>query len=211
MDISLEGNVLSSSNNEPTDRLSIQSSNLHGKIRLFSVENPNLNFSLDEIRSQNLLINEANLIFYVHPETIKNNGLIAKRLYLYNDNSGASLSDYEADNSVSNSGINTNKQIFGGILELDEDNNPYRYKFNLTNHISNIIRNEGENHDLGLVVTGDIENPFVIKALKNPGLVEINYPVAATLNPLGAVLVGSHPNIELIDKKATLELIYSSY
>ena len=96
-------------------------------------------------------------------------------------------------------------------MELDEDNNPYRYKFNLTNHISNIIRNEGENHDLGLVVTGDIENPFVIKALKNPGLVEINYPVAATLNPLGAVLVGSHPNIELIDKKATLELIYSSY
>ena len=42
-------------------------------------------------------------------------------------------------------------------------------------------------------------------------LESLNYPVAATLNPLGTVLIGSHPASTLNDKKVKLELIYSSY
>ena len=96
-------------------------------------------------------------------------------------------------------------------LELDENNNPYRYKFNLTNHISNIIRNDSENYDLGLVVTANIDDSRAIKALKGIDSETLNYPVSATLNPLGTVLIGSHPDSTLNDKKVKLELIYSSY
>jgi hypothetical protein len=37
------------------------------------------------------------------------------------------------------------------------------------------------------------------------------YPLTATLNPLGAILVGSHPDELLDDKRVRLEIIYSSY
>ena len=209
-DAAIEQRIESSKNNVPTDKLFVQSSRLHGKIRLFADENPDSNSFLEDIRTETFLINEANLIFYVDPESTSE-ALTANRLYLFNYESGAPLTDYTIDASVSNFGTNSNKQNFGGILELDENNNPYRYKFNLTNHISNIIRNDSENYDLGLVVTANIDDSRAIKALKGIDSETLNYPVSATLNPLGTVLIGSHPDSTLNDKKVKLELIYSSY
>jgi hypothetical protein len=96
-------------------------------------------------------------------------------------------------------------------LERDASGKPYRYKFDLTNHISNIIRSDSLNYDLGLVVTANIENPTTVKADEEESLETIQYPLSATLNPLGAVLVGSHPDSTLTDKRVKLEIIYSSY
>jgi len=79
------------------------------------------------------------------------------------------------------------------------------------NRISNVIRNDSLNYDLGLVITADIGNPIAVKARKSMDLESLNYPMAATLNPLGTVLIGSHPASTLNDKKVKLELIYSSY
>jgi len=208
-DAAIEQRIEATKNNQPTDKIFVQSSRLHGKIRLFSGENPDTNSLLEDIRMKTWLINEANLVFYIDPETINSETLTAQRLYLFNHESGAPLSDYNSDGSVSNFGTNTNKQTFGGILEHDENNKPYRYKFNLTNHISNIIRNDSINYDLGLVVTANIESAAAIKAQKEMEVVR--YPVSATLNPLGTVLVGSHPDELLSNKKVKLELIYSSY
>ncbi len=207
----IEQRIISSKNNEPTDKLYIQSSRLHGKIRLFDDENLGTNSLLENLRTKSWLINEANLIFYIDPELTSPESLTAQRLYLFNHESGTPIVDYIVDGSVSSSGTNSSKENFGGILELDDNNKPYRYKFNLTNHVSNIIRKDSTNYDLGLVVTANIENPFAVKAQKELGLETFNYPVAATLNPLGTVLVGSHPNSNLDDKKVKLELIYSSY
>ena len=207
----IEQRIESSKNNLPTDKLFVQGSRLHGKIRLFANENPDSNPLLEDIRAETFLINEANLIFYIDPEITSLETLTAKRLYLFNYDSGAPLIDYSIDASVSSFGANSNKQNFGGILELDENNDPYRYKFNLTNHISNIIRNDSLNYDLGLVITADIGNPIAVKARKSMDLESLNYPMAATLNPLGTVLIGSHPASTLNDKKVKLELIYSSY
>tara|TARA_A100001015_G_scaffold317241_1_gene433702 strand:+ start:13123 stop:14931 length:1809 start_codon:yes stop_codon:yes gene_type:complete len=207
----IEQRIVSSKNNEPTDKLYIQSSRLHGKIRLFEDENLDTNSLLENIRIKSWLINEANLIFYIDPGLTSPESLTAQRLYLFNYESGTPIVDYIIDGSISSSGTNSSKENFGGILELDDNNKPYRYKFNLTNHVSNIIRKDSTNYDLGLVVTANIANPFAIKAQKDLGLETFNYPVAATLNPLGTVLVGSHPNSSLDDKKVKLELIFSSY
>ena len=81
----------------------------------------------------------------------------------------------------------------------------------MTNHITNIIKNDSLNYDLGLTITGNIENPFPIKAKTSEEAADIDYPLSGTLNPLGTVLVGSHPDSTLTNKKANLELIYSSY
>ena len=206
----IKNRIEASLNNQPTDKLFVQSSRLHGKIRLFSNENPEVNEILNNIREEKLLVNQANLIFYVDPETITEE-ITAQRIYLYNFKNGLPISDYIIDLSTSNFGTNSNKSTFGGILELSEDGKPYLYKFNLTNHITNIIKNDSLNYDLGLAITGNIENPFTIKAKTSEEGLDIDYPLSATLNPLGTVLVGSHPDSTSVNKKVKLELIYSSY
>ena len=206
----IKNRIEASLNNQPTDKLFVQSSRLHGKIRLFSNENPEVNEILNNIREEKLLVNQANLIFYVDPETITEE-ITAQRIYLYNFKNGLPISDYTIDLSTSNFGTNSNKSTFGGILELSEDGKPYLYKFNLTNHITNIIKNDSLNYDLGLAITGNIENPFTIKAKTSEEGLDIDYPLSATLNPLGTVLVGSHPDSTSVNKKVKLELIYSSY
>ena len=132
-------------------------------------------------------------------------------MYLFDYDSGQPLSDYINDGSVSNFGVNSNKRIFGGILELDDSNRPYRYRFNITDHISNIIRNDSLNTDLALVVSANINDPSLVKATTALNEEEITFPLAATLNPLGVVLVGSHPEETLEEKRVKLELVYSSY
>ena len=207
---SINKRIADSKNNIPTDKLFIQSSRLHGKIRLFSNEDPNVNEQLNSIRDENLLVNQANLIFHVDPETpIEQYN--AQRLYLFNLNNGAPMIDYFSDGSTSNFGTNANKGIFGGKLELDENGNPSQYKFNITNHISNIIRNDSLNYDLGMTVTANIDTPSIIRAINQDEDQEIRYPLASTLNPLGTVLIGSHPDSLQFDKRVKLELIYSSY
>ena len=207
---SINKRIADSKNNIPTDKLFIQSSRLHGKIRLFSNEDPNVNEQLNSIRDENLLVNQANLIFHVDPETpIEQYN--AQRLYLFNLNNGAPMIDYFSDGSTSNFGTNANKGVFGGKLELDENGNPSQYKFNITNHISNIIRNDSLNYDLGMTVTANIDTPFIIRAINQDEDQEIRYPLASTLNPLGTVLIGSHPDSLQFDKRVRLELIYSSY
>lgn len=207
---SINKRIADSKNNIPTDKLFIQSSRLHGKIRLFSNEDPNENEQLNSIRDENLLVNQANLIFHVDPETPVEQ-YNAQRLYLFNLNNGAPMIDYFSDGSTSNFGTNANKGIFGGKLELDENGNPSQYKFNITNHISNIIRNDSLNYDLGMTVTANIDTPSIIRAINQDEDQEIRYPLASTLNPLGTVLIGSHPDSLQFDKRVRLELIYSSY
>ena len=202
--------IADSKNNIPSDKLFIQSSRLHAKIRLFSNEDPNFNELLNSVRDENLLVNQANLIFYVDSETSVEQ-FNAQRLYLFNLNNGGPIIDYFNDGSTSNFGTNSNKGVFGGKLELDENGKPYQYKFNLTSHISNIIRNDSLNYDLGMTVTANIDTPEVISAIKQDEDKEIRYPLASTLNPLGTVLIGSHPDSLQLDKRVKLELIYSSY
>ena len=202
--------IADSKNNIPSDKLFIQSSRLHAKIRLFSNEDPNFNELLNSVREENLLVNQANLIFYVDSETSVEK-FNAQRLYLFNLNNGGPIIDYFNDGSTSNFGTNSNKGVFGGKLELDENGKPYQYKFNLTSHISNIIRNDSLNYDLGMTVTANIDTPEIISAIKQDEDKEIRYPLASTLNPLGTVLIGSHPDSLQLDKRVKLELIYSSY
>ena len=209
-DAAVQEQLMASSNNTPTNRLYVQSGTFLGKIRLFDIENQNENELIESLRGQSWLINEANLIFYIDPNLASSQELLAQRLYLFAYNSGFPLSDYVSDGSVSNFGRNSNKKIFGGLLEYDDNNVPYRYKFNITDHISNIIRNDSINFDLGLVVNADINNITPIKAVTESEQ-DLVYPLTATLNPLGAILIGSHPDASSEDKKVRLELIYSSY
>ena len=209
--IEIENRVEESKNGKHTDKLFVKSGKFHGLIRLFSDKPSNENVYLNELRNKKIIINEANLSFYIDNKFDGAYNLVAQRLYLYDILSGLPLNDLNIDGSIDVSVTNGDKKIFGGILEYDESNNPYRYKFNITNHISNIIRKDSTNFDLGLVVSSDINDVFQKKAIIDDNEF-LEYPRASILNPLGAILVGSNSTEgENKDKKVQLEIIYTEY
>lgn len=183
------------------------------QIKLFDQDDSTTN--LTDFRSSNILINEANLVFYVDPTITENwseGDLIADRLYLYRLEDNFPLADYYSDPT---SGTNNllNKTIHSGILEY-QDGIPYRYKFRITEHVSNLIRSENEdlaeNVELGLVVTANI-NAILVKNAKLSEDQDIFYPLAALQNPLGTFLVGPNPPQELQDKQLKLEVVYTDF
>ena len=209
----IEGLVISSMSNSPSEKLYIKGGKYHGRIRLFSNENQEEGSFLSDLRNQNWLINQAKLIFYVDPDkSLIDSKLFASRLYLFKYDTGAPLMDYITDNSEVPNSVNGNKISFGGFLEYDDNNRPFKYTFDLTKHISDIIRDDSLNIDLGLVVTSNIDDDSLLSAFeKLSENSSYNYPRAATLNPLGTILLGSSPGENLSDKKVQLELTYSSY
>ena len=111
----IEGLVISSMSNSPSEKLYIKGGKYHGRIRLFSNENQEEGSFLSDLRNQNWLINQAKLIFYVDPDkSLIDSNLFASRLYLFRYDTGAPLMDYITDNSEVPNSVNGNKISFGG-------------------------------------------------------------------------------------------------
>ena len=163
---------------------------------------------LDEIKSKDWLLNEANLTMYIDQEMLNSSGNIIEpsRLYLYDLVNQVPLVDYFVDNSQGTKPF-LNKTTHGGLIELDDDKNGLLYKIRLTEHIKNIVRNDSTNVKLGLVVSSDINNTINIEVQEN-NLVDFT-PFASTINPLGTVLIGPNPSNDKMDKKMKLNLFYT--
>ena len=210
-DATVAQRIALSESGKQADKLFIKSGQWHGRVRLFGAESGGINtILLDSLRNQNQLINEAKLSFYVDANYNTNTDLVPPRLYLYDLQNGNSLLDQNTDNSESLTGTNLSKSRYGGILELNESNKPYRYVFKITEHISNIIRSDSTNIDLGIVVSADI-NDVSFRATKNENQTKIKYPTSSLLNPLGVVLIGSKPEANKEDKKVQLELLFTNF
>ena len=210
-DATIAQRIALSESGQQADKLFIKSGQWHGRVRLFVAESGGINtILLDSLRNQNQLINEAKLSFYVDANYNTNADLVPPRLYLYDLQNGNSLLDQNTDNSESLTGTNLSKSRYGGILELNESNKPYRYVFKITEHISNIIRSDSTNIDLGIVVSADI-NDVSFRATKNENQTKIKYPTSSLLNPLGVVLIGSKPEANQEDKKVQLELLFTKF
>ena len=173
---------------------------------------------IEDLRTKNnILINQANLIFYVDPLFIQNwnsESLIAERLYVYRTTDNLPLSDYFSDPTSSETDPTLNKIIHGGKLEY-KDNKPFRYKINITEHISDLINlNDGvfsENIPLSLVVTSDVAFIRSRKAILKNGIEKISIPEGAIYNPLGTVILNETPPEGLSEKKLALEIIYTEF
>ena len=101
---------------------------------------------------------------------------------MYKYDYGVPLTDFSIDNSVNNEVRNRNKFIYGGILELDDANRPYRYKFRITDHINRLITKDSTNVRLGLVPSNGL-NFINSRRAETVNQEIINYPITAVLNP----------------------------
>jgi len=204
--------IVASNQGQSVDRIYIQGGHFHGSLRLFdNLVDDEINGIIEDLKKNNWLINEANLVCYVDPSTPKE-FLLAERLYLYNLKTGMPLSDYSKSsiNSQNSRDPDPNREQFGGILETDDSGNPISYKFRLTDHIYNILRDGAENVELGLVAISDINNTISSQAIWNDNQAPVKeFPQSAIINPLGVILIGSNPQSILGEKEPTLEIIYT--
>lgn len=177
-------------------------------IDLFGPDNDNNGVAdqLEEIREENWIINDANLVFHIN-EDLQGDQIDPERIYLYNMNDNIPLADYGADQTVSATSAGLSKIIHGGILERNEDEDGIKYKIRITEHISNLIRKDSTNVRLGLVSSSDIR--VITSGRENTGSSEQEFvPTVSNMNPFGTVLYGSTA-ASPADKRLSLEIFYS--
>ena len=134
--------VEASNDNIHSEKIYLNGTKFVSKLKLFSDDN-SISSDLREFKARDVLINEANLVLHLDNNIHKSNyEFLPKRLYVYSYKDGLPIEDYNKDFSInfSATAVNANKFLFGGILQYDSNNLPTSYKFNITNHISNIVR-----------------------------------------------------------------------
>lgn len=126
-------------------------------IELFTddADGDDMSDDLEEMKSKDWLINEANLEFYVDNATVQGGDSEPDRVFLYDIDNDRVLLDYLFDSTVDDSGINE-KSNHLGILQRDASGNGVKYKIEITEHINSIVRNDSTNVKLGLVVTNNV-------------------------------------------------------
>ena len=144
---------------------------------------------LDELRQKDWMINDANITIYLDGDQKE----VPSRLFLYKDDYKSMLPD--------NYSFNFGPEVFGGLLEYDENGKPERYKFRITKYIMNILDDEIPQKPSKLAlknfVSADGFDPQAIDTLVS----DFNWI------PKGVVLKGNLPKTD--NERIKLEIYFS--
>ena len=205
--------VNSSAENIPSEKIYLNGSKFISKLKLFSDDN-SISDELSSFMSKNVLINEANIVLHLD-DNINNSShkFLPERLYIYSYDNGDPIEDYNKDFSInfSPTAINSNKFRFGGLLQYDSNNKPTSYKFNITNHVSNIVRYDSLNIELGLTTMSNIDDVFTLKNGYLPNMKKVSLPSSSLSLPFPVALFGSSPDQANLSKRIKLEVLYTEY
>ncbi len=180
----------------------------YAEIRLFDNDSDDTAEQISQIKANNWIINEANLVFYVDRDKLDVAGDIIEpsRLYMYNAESNEALFSGSLD-QVNNASSLASYPLYDGILE-EENDKGIKYTVRITTHINNLIVRDSVNATLGLMITPDIRATGALDTKVENGQT-IELPVGATISPLSTVLYGSNVPDGQIDKKLKLEIFYT--
>ena len=195
-------------NNIPSKKSYLNGNGYFSTIKLFDKQDSQ-NELLNDLRKNKWLVSEANLYLYVDQDHYVTSEDLIERLYLFNYSNGSPVVDFTLDNSVNNNRKNRDKFVFGGFLEYDDLDRPYRYKFRITNHVNRIIRKDSTNYAIAISPANGI-NSIAYKRAQTSGQEFINYPSISILSPLGVILHGSGGD-ETDSSKIELEIFYTEY
>ena len=170
--------------------------------------------AINQIKANNWIINEANLVFHVDRATLDASGNIVDkdgslievpRLYLYNAETKQPLFDRSLDAADRSSSL-ASYPLYDGVLKT-ESGKGVKYSIKITNHINNLIVRDSANATLGVTITPDIRSTGAVNAMLTSE--ERDIPIISTISPLGTVLFGSNVSQENEDKKLKLEIFYT--
>ena len=205
--------VNKSAKNIPSEKIYLNGSKFISKLKLFSNDN-SVSDELNSFMSRDVLINEANIVLHLDEEMSKlNSKTLPERLYIYSYDNGSPIEDYNKDFSIdyTTTSLNMNKFTFGGLLQYDSNDKPTSYKFNITNHVSNIVRHDSLNIDLGLTTMSNIDDVFTLKNGYLPNMKKILLPSSSLSFPFPVSLFGSSPDESNLSKRLKLEILYTEY
>lgn len=136
---------------------------------------------IDFIKTQDWLVNQAVLTVFVDPQTMQNyTDYSPSRLYLYDMTNNKAMKDFTNDQTTS-----PYKSVYNGFLDTSEE--PYKYRFRITDYVVDLISNDSTNYKLGLAVTGDISNSR-FSLLKNSVPATDKVPSSMVSFPFGTVV-----------------------
>jgi hypothetical protein len=175
-------------------------------VNLFNGDDEGNSAELEDFKSKNWLINQAQLVFYVDQESII--GEEPDRIFLYDLNNNTALLDYFIDQSVSDTQIGAKIDHLQPLVRVDDDPNGagIKYKIEITEHINNIFLRDSTNTKLGLVVTTNVNSIGTLDNQEDESLVE-KLVTGSFLSTRGTVLFGNNTSEE--DKKVELEIFYT--
>lgn len=161
---------------------------------------------LDQMRRDEWLINEANLIFYVDKDAVTGGSQEPERLVLYDLENGSALVDYALDTTEGNEAIDAYTTHLGR-LERGSDGNGDFYKIRITNYLSDLINENTDNVPLGLVVSQNVGEPGFqeLETPQAPGVNEV--PASSVIAHEGTVLHGNASSNE--SRKLKLQIYYT--
>lgn len=162
---------------------------------------------LDELRRDELLINEANLIFYVDQDKVTGGAAEPDRVIIFDAENATFLEQDRFFDITATEAAATALNIHLGPLERGSDENGEFYKIRVTNHVSNLINRDSTNVALGLLVS---QNVLVtdfqdLENTQSPGLESI--PASSIIARQGTVL---HGNLSPVPaKRLQLRIFYT--
>ncbi|WP_034259316.1 DUF4270 domain-containing protein [Aequorivita capsosiphonis] len=170
------------------------------------LDNNGIADDLEVLRDKKLIINEANLIFYVNQNIIAGGTTEPERIIIYDLKNSNVLADYNSDQTNGLDPLDAFTNHYGR-LERGTDGKGKYYKMKITDHISNLINKDSTNVPLGIVVsqnvtirtTLDLENPI------EPNIEQV--PSSSVVSPEGTVLYGNATSNP--EKRLKLQIYYT--
>ncbi len=161
--------------------------------------------AIEQIKANNWIINEANLVFYVD----KKPGVVEPpRLYLYSTETNAPLIGRNDTPAKQGQSHLSSYPFYGGLLQGESGGSELKYTVKITDYINDLVVRNADNATLGLTITPNIGLFNIANAMLDNDT-ETELPVAATLSPLGTVLFGSNVSAANTGKKLQLEIFYT--
>lgn len=170
------------------------------------IDNNGVADDLELLRSKKLLINEANLIFYVNQDLTTGGAAEPERIIIYDLKNSNVLADYGIDPTNGLAPIEALSNHYGR-LERGSDGNGKYYKLKITSHISNLINKDSTNVPLGIVVSQNVTIRTTQELLNTmePNIKEV--PSSSVVSPEGTVIYGNATSNQ--EKRLKLQIYYT--
>lgn len=160
---------------------------------------------IDELRQNNWLINEANLVLYVDEDIATDELQQPFRIFAYDLDRERVLIDYNLDPGTTQNSF-TSKLTHLGPLQQDDEGNSF-YKIRITSHINNIINNDSTNTRIGVVMTQNVNQARILD-VRESELDQIETAIESTIStPRGTVFHGNLSSDE--DLRLKLQIYYT--
>lgn len=174
-------------------------------VELFTGEDSNgdgVSDQLEDLRNRDIMVNEANLIFYVDEEIAPSNSNRPRRIMIYDIDNNEVFADYNNDPTFSEASSVSLVSHLGPLSE-DEEGNLF-YRIRITDYLNELINENRDSVKIGVVVSDNVNQTSALE-VKDTQLELFDEILSSSAGSIrGTVLHGSNsPNEQ---KKLKLQI-----